>query len=332
MHHLGTYSRAIRPAFAIFALSVSMSNSYAQLGTLDFGIVVPFDLSRLYGDDLIMTATNTRRDAFEVYAVRTDGAFSYQLYDHALFDRTPNPPDSGTWRNTPVHFIVFDGQRSLRESYSPDPFRIVDDNRLDSPLPVGESIHLKACSWPILPVLADGSTWTKTNDGNYTLRPGELPITIVFDAHGRLLRIEKHVTNRSGSSMHGTWLFAGYKDTPDSVLPNALTRSLRVQDKDGSTEIEQIDTFSLEFNPSRQDFAQLIELRGLIEEMDVRNPRTGDVSRPDGEFIYNEKEMLNNYYKAVGLRNPTRTRNTLYAIIAVLGLVSIIVIWKKKTA
>jgi len=105
-----------------------------------------------------------------------------------------------------------------------------------------------------------------------------------------------------------------------------------VQNKDGSTDAEQTDEFSLKFNSSRQEFAQMIGLQSLLVSMDVRNPKTGDVSLPNGEFLYNEKEVLNSYYKAVGLRNPARTRRTLFAIIAALGLVSVVIIWKKKTA
>lgn len=331
-HNFITHVWIVRLILIILALSGSINDLFAQSNTRVDAIDVPFDLSRLYGVDLIMKATNTRRDAFEFYAVRTDGAFSYQLYDREVFDRTPNTTGSETWENTPVQFLVFDGQSTLLASYPPDPLSVVDTIHLDRPLPVGESVHLKACPWPILPVLADGAVWTKSDDGNYTLHPDELPITILFSAHGRLLRIEKHVINSSGSTLDGIWRFAGFKDTPGSIIPTSLTRSLRVLRKDGSTEVEQTDEFSLEFNPPRQKFAQMIEIRCLINEMYARNPKTGDVTLPNGDFLYNESDELNKYYKAVGLKNPGRTRHALFTIITVLGLVSVIVIWKKKLA
>ena len=321
----------IRLIFALLALSCSISDSFAQPNTPSNDVVVPFDLSRLYGANLIMSATNTRRESFEIYAVRTDGAFSYQLYDREVFARTPNP-ESDTWKTAPIQFLVYDAHSTLWASYSPDPLRVADNNYLDTPLNAGQSVHLKACIWPILPTIANESLWTVTDESNYTLHVKDLPIVITFDARGRLLRVEQHSTNKSGSALHASWTYTGYQNTPNSIFPTALTRSLRVQNKDGSTDAEQTDEFSLKFNSSRQEFAQMIGLQSLLVSMDVRNPKTGDVSLPNGEFLYNEKEVLNSYYKAVGLRNPARTRRTLFAIIAALGLVSVVIIWKKKTA
>lgn len=129
-----------------------------------------------------------------------------------------------------------------------------------------------------------------------------------------------------------SWIFTNYQATRDAFYPTNLTQRYLLKDNNDNAIIDETAHYSLNFTIDPNDFEDHIAFDNSSSRMDRYDLKTNDVYTPEGDFRYNAEELKSAYYRAVGIRNPTRTRNILYAIIAVLGLVSIIVIWKKKTA
>ncbi|MHA7813664.1 MAG: hypothetical protein ACX94C_09755 [Phycisphaerales bacterium] len=252
------------------------------------------------------------------------------MYKRDGFDQLLGSETFDTWKDVPTQLVLYDGQKNLTTSYSADPLMIVDENQLPSKPTVGHAIHLKACIWPILPVIAARSEWSDGDDGQFVLHDKQLSISLTFDAQGRLHHIGM-VSDQGNSSLHASWAFSGYDKSGSGRYPASLTRSLHVLNKD-QPQIDQVDEFALEFRTSPDEFQRLISLEDLMGSMERRNPINGDVSQANGDLLYNEKEELAKYYSAVGIKNPTHMRNLLFAVIGVLGLGSIVIIWKKKSA
>lgn len=278
-----------------------------------------------------MVSTNKSRDNFNIYYIHSDGRFAVFQYDRQHFNNLHIIDKDKNWKNTPVNFIYYDGNQTLFSSSAGSPADNYVETHLDKPLPIGDSIHVKACIWPYLELLSRTGEWAHQPSGVYTLLMNPISTAISLDANGRLLSVSMLPSSDMRTKVAHSWEFSDYSDNRDRPYPATLTQRFLLRDKNEKRILDETSVYSLEFIENPSDFDQQIIFDNSKLNMDRYDMNSKNVYDPSGKLLYNADDLKSEYYEAVGLKNPIKTRNILFAIVGALGVGSVIA-WRRKSA
>jgi hypothetical protein len=283
----------------------------------------PIPLRYEQTESILLTATDTERDAIDVHAVQQDGAFMVHQYDRLLHSESP---EAAQWNEIPIHFVYFDGQRTIYSAYSPMPWSMYERTIGEEDVALGDSIHLRPCIWPLLSGLIQKGDWEPSEQGGFRLVLDHLSLRIGIDRFGRILN-----THYQTDTVAQTWLHSGYDSKGEQRFPTKMKRTLSVADKNGRSLLDETDHYLLSIVENPSDISEYLSFDKIARRSNRIDQRSRDVFSPEGELLYNQDEIQSAYLRSVGLSNPIHTRNILFIIIGVLAASSI-VLWKRKSS
>jgi hypothetical protein len=277
-------------------------------------------------DELAMIASDEDVNKFR-YAVRSDGSYSYLHFNKARFSAIyTTHRDLAEWELYPTHLNYYDGNLQLLSSAGGDPSGMIEEITLDQQIDVGYPIQVKACMWPLVEKLVQLGDFVPNDTGGAELVLEDRNTSISFDSYGRILKVVWWQDD-SKSPNYLLWEYDGYSESDLLELPSSMKQTTIVAGQDGVA-VPQHAHLDLKFITNPVDISRLIEFTDDNSNYRTKDWSSGDVYEVDGTFLYNEKEMADEYLAAINNSGPKQTR---YFLLAGIGLLAIGSVWMLKS-
>jgi len=322
--------------FQLYFLSIILCGmsfcSHAALGQDSQEFIESLQTKYSQFGGVVMHARDAHTDTVFVYAVVKDGAYSYRQYDKEMYGRIyrEHRDVEGEWDSIPAHFVYYDGDLKMISAAPFDPAGMYDDVSLSKPLILGEKLPVLMCVWPVIGALIERGIFEPNELGSWTLKFKDVRARIVFDQEGLIREV---VWGEDGDKtvLVGRWVYSGYGEGGDPLLPTKMVQTYRSANQDAKHAINSEAHFRLKFDRNPDRVIEALRFVDTGGEYARRDFKTHDVFGPDGEFLYNQDEMAEEYLAALGKGNPKRTR---WVLLVVLGLGVIGSVWalRKRAA
>lgn len=279
--------------------------------------------------ELAMVATTEDKSNRFEYAVRRDGSFSYLHFSKDRFDSIYGVNrDISDWVKYPTHMNFYDGQYMFKSSASFDPAGMIEERVFEHPFEIGQPIQVKACLWPFLnKLLESGEIVIGINEVELVI--DHLSLTVLFDRYGRIKQVTWWRENKNSPIY--TWLYDGYTDLSADALPAKMIQTTYSLNKDGKC-VSQHVHMNLLFIHDPETIAKMLVFVDDSSNYRKKDVATDNVYDPEGNLLYNEKEMADEYLAAIKNSGPSQWRLILLVGVGCLAIGSAVILKLKKAA
>jgi len=279
-------------------------------------------------------AKSTDAERKLVIAASADGQFSFVQYDKQMFsnmyssDREVDIEQE--WKVVPAHFNYYDGKLDMISSAPFDSARMVIENKLDKPMPVGMALQVKHCIWPVMPALLDQGELLIQNE-QFVLSVEQLDLRVYMNSKYQIIKVNWGESQNPENPL-ASFRFSNFEDADNPLLPTKMARIFGYSQPSSDQGELVHEHYALQFVQNQDEVAKLLAFIDDAGEYVKQDAATSNVYDADGNLLYNEKEMEKEYLAAISNNGPSQIRYVLLISVALLAFGSAWILRSKKSA